>query len=119
MQAPLRVARAVRRVPRLARAASTSSAAASGASGLRTAVTAASLAAVGVIGTVYYLDSRAAVHRYIITPSIRILLDPETSHRVAVKALASGLGPKDMGVDEPELVTEVRVYMRYAMRVMS
>ena len=107
MQAPLRAARAARRVPRFTRAASTSSAAASGAAGLRTTVTVASLAAVGVVGAVYYLDSRAAIHRYIITPSIRILLDPETSHRVAVKALASGLGPRDFGTDEPQLVTEV------------
>ncbi|VDC02932.1 unnamed protein product [Peniophora sp. CBMAI 1063] len=107
MQAPLRAARAARRVPQLARAASTSSAAASGASGLRTTVTVATLAVVGVAGTVYYLDSRAAIHRYIVTPSIRILLDPETSHKVAVKALASGLGPRDFGVDEPQLVTEL------------
>jgi len=56
---------------------------------------------------VYYLDSRSAIHRYIITPTLRYALDPETSHRVAVRALASGLGPRDTQVDDERLKLEV------------
>ena len=56
---------------------------------------------------VYYFDSRSAIHRYIITPTLRYALDPETSHRVAVRALASGLGPRDTQADDERLKLEV------------
>ena len=58
---------------------------------------------------VYYFDSRSAIHRYIITPTIRYALDPETSHRLAVRTLASGLGPRDTQVDDERLKLEVFV----------
>lgn len=56
---------------------------------------------------VYYFDSRSAIHRYIITPTLRYALDPEASHRFAVRALASGLGPRDTQVDDERLRLEV------------
>ena len=60
------------------------------------------------VGAVYYLDSRAAVHRYFITPFIRHALDPETGHKLAVSVLESGLGPRDMLPDDERLETEVK-----------
>lgn len=60
------------------------------------------------VGTIYYLDSRAAVHRYLITPFIRHALDPETGHKLAVSVLESGLGPWDMLPDDERLKTEVK-----------
>ena len=56
---------------------------------------------------VYYFDSRSAIHRYIITPTLRYALDPEISHRLAVRVLASGLGPRDTQVDDERLKLEV------------
>jgi len=58
---------------------------------------------------VYYFDSRSAIHRYIITPTLRYALDPETSHRFAVRTLASGFGPRDTQVDDERLKLEVFV----------
>lgn len=57
--------------------------------------------------TVYYFDSRSALHRYIITPTLRYALDPEASHMLAVRVLASGLGPKDTQADDERLKSEV------------
>ncbi|KAI9451744.1 hypothetical protein BJY52DRAFT_1124952 [Lactarius psammicola] len=59
------------------------------------------------VGAVYYLDSRAAVHRYLITPIIRHALDPETGHKLAVSVLESGLAPRDMFPDDERLKTEL------------
>lgn len=56
---------------------------------------------------VYYLDARSALHRYVLTPLMRSALDAETSHKMAVKVLRSGLGPKDPVVDDPRLSFEV------------
>ena len=56
---------------------------------------------------VYYFDSRSAIHRYIITPTLRHALDPEVSHRFAVRVLASGLGPRDTQADGERLKLEV------------
>ena len=56
---------------------------------------------------VYYFDSRSAIHRYIITPTLRYALDPEASHRLAVRVLASGLGPRDTQADDERLKLEV------------
>ncbi|KAH9029891.1 hypothetical protein EDB84DRAFT_1495575 [Lactarius hengduanensis] len=59
------------------------------------------------VSAVYYLDSRAAVHRYLITPIIRHALDPETGHKLAVGVLESGLSPRDMFPDDERLKTEL------------
>lgn len=56
---------------------------------------------------VYYFDSRSAIHRYIITPTLRYALDPETSHRLAVRVLGSGFGPRDTQVDDERLKAKV------------
>lgn len=56
---------------------------------------------------VYYFDSRSAIHRHIITPTLRYTLDPEASHRLAVRVLASGFGPRDTQADDPRLKSEV------------
>jgi len=34
-------------------------------------------------------------------------IDPETAHRLTVRALAAGLGPRDDGADDPVLAVEV------------
>lgn len=60
------------------------------------------------LGTVYYFDSRAAIHRYLVAPIIRHALDPESSHKLAVSVLESGLGPRDMLKDDERLKTEVK-----------
>ena len=59
------------------------------------------------LGAVYYFDSRAAIHRYLITPLIRNVLDPESAHKLAVSVLENGLGPRDMLPDDERLKTEV------------
>jgi len=56
---------------------------------------------------VYYSDSRSALHRYVLTPIIRNVLDAETSHKLSVKLLSAGLGPKDRGADDEVLTVEV------------
>jgi len=60
------------------------------------------------VGIVYYFDSRAAIHRYLIAPVIRNVLDPESGHKLAVSALENGLGPRDMLPDDERLETEVK-----------
>jgi dihydroorotate dehydrogenase len=60
------------------------------------------------VGVVYYFDSRAAIHRYLITPLIRNVLDPESAHKLAVGVLENGLGPRDMLPDDERLKMEVR-----------
>jgi dihydroorotate dehydrogenase len=57
---------------------------------------------------VYYFDARSALHRYLITPVLRYGLDAETGHKLAVKVLRSGLGPRDLLVDDERLRSEVR-----------
>lgn len=59
------------------------------------------------VGVVYYVDSRAAIHRYLITPLIRNALDPESAHKLAVSVLENGLGPRDMHPDDDRLETEL------------
>jgi dihydroorotate dehydrogenase len=63
------------------------------------------------VGVVYYVDSRAAIHRYLITPLIRNALDPESAHKLAVSVLENGLGPRDMLADDERLETEVKAYL--------
>lgn len=74
----------------------------------RTSAYVALFALTAGVGAVYYLDSRAAVHRYLITPIIRHALDPETGHKLALSVLESGLGPRDMFPDDGRLKTEVK-----------
>ncbi|KAJ4470450.1 Dihydroorotate dehydrogenase-domain-containing protein [Lentinula aciculospora] len=56
---------------------------------------------------VYYFDARSALHRYVIMPVLRQTLDAETSHKIAVKVLRSGLGPKDPVSDDGKLMFEL------------
>ena len=57
---------------------------------------------------VYYLDCRAALHKYIVTPVIRHALDPEAGHKLAVRVLSAGLAPRDPVSDDEVLKVEVR-----------
>ncbi|KAF8159658.1 dihydroorotate dehydrogenase [Crassisporium funariophilum] len=55
------------------------------------------------IFAVYYFDARSALHRYVLNPFLRNVLDAETSHKFAVKALKAGLAPKDPVKDDERL----------------
>lgn len=57
--------------------------------------------------SIYYFDARSALHRYLLTPALRHALSAENGHKVAVKVLRSGLGPKDPVKDGEILKTEV------------
>lgn len=81
---------------------------ASAPSGLRTAAYATAFTLSAGLFAVYYFDSRASIHRYVITPILRYALDAETSHKLAVRVLGTGLGPKDKVEDGDRLKTEVR-----------
>jgi hypothetical protein len=59
---------------------------------------------------VYYLDSRSAIHRYILTPLLRYTVDAETSHKFAVKLLQSRLGPRDQLPDDERLKLKANNY---------
>lgn len=61
----------------------------------------------GVLLTTYYLDSRSALHRYVVPNLLRLAVDPETAHLVAVKALALGVAPRDLVEDDATLETEL------------
>ena len=78
------------------------------ANSFRRYVSLAAFVASGTFLTIYYIDSRSAIHRYLTMPLARAGLDPENGHAFAVKLLASGLGPRDLGVDNTSLLTEVR-----------
>ncbi|KAF9077918.1 Dihydroorotate dehydrogenase-domain-containing protein [Rhodocollybia butyracea] len=56
---------------------------------------------------VYYFDPRSAIHKYVIMPVLRHTLDAEASHKIAVKVLRGGLGPKDHTPDDEKLVLEI------------
>jgi hypothetical protein len=58
---------------------------------------------------VYYFDARSALHRYFLTPLLRHTLDAETGHKIAVKVLKSGLGPKDPLLDDQRLELKVSI----------
>ncbi|KAF9815999.1 hypothetical protein IEO21_04249 [Rhodonia placenta] len=101
------------RLPRLQpphRHASTSSvtpSARSPPSSLRTGLYASALLLSTGVFAAYYFDSRAALHRYVVTPVLRHTLDPETAHRLAVRVLASGWAPRDTRPDDEVLRTEL------------
>lgn len=65
-----------------------------------------------VLGTglfiAYYYDSRSAIHRWVIPPLMRVTLEPETAHRLALRVLRSPLAPKDQGKDDEALKCMVR-----------
>ncbi|KAG8824389.1 Dihydroorotate dehydrogenase (quinone), mitochondrial [Serendipita sp. 401] len=56
---------------------------------------------------VYYADSRAAIHRYVVPPLSRLVLDAEKGHKFALGVLKSGLGPRDQGRDDEILQVEL------------
>lgn len=60
-----------------------------------------------ILFTAYYLDSRSAIHRYIVPPLLRACKDAETAHLIAVKTLALGIAPKDMVDDDWRLRAEL------------
>lgn len=64
----------------------------------------------------YYFDARSALHRYFLTPLLRHALDAETGHKVAVKVLKSGLGPRDPLPDDQRLEFKVFLYGPYVAR---
>ncbi|KAG8709062.1 Dihydroorotate dehydrogenase (quinone), mitochondrial [Ceratobasidium sp. 395] len=76
-------------------------------SGFRSALTASAL----ILGTglfvAYYYDSRSAIHRWIIPPLMRATLDPEVSHRLAVRILGTPFAPRDQGVDDDVLKCKI------------
>jgi len=63
--------------------------------------------------TIYYLDSRSSIHRYVVMPAARALFDAETGHKLAVKALKYGVTAKDQVEDDESLRSEVRKPCRY------
>ncbi|OCB83992.1 hypothetical protein A7U60_g8663 [Sanghuangporus baumii] len=75
--------------------------------GARRVVATTAVLVSGTLFAFYFFDARSAIHRYVFTPVLRYTLDPETSHKVAVKVLRSGLGPKDKGVDDERLRAEL------------
>ena len=74
---------------------------------LRTGVYATVLAVSTGLFAVYYFDSRSSIHRYVLTPLVRNLFDPEIGHKLAVKTLRMGLGPRDTQTDDEVLKCEV------------
>ncbi|KAJ3520506.1 hypothetical protein NM688_g9153 [Phlebia brevispora] len=74
---------------------------------LRTALYAGVFAVSTGLLAVYYFDSRSSIHRYVLTPLVRNLLDPEQGHQLAVKALRSGLAARDTQPDDELLKCEL------------
>ncbi|KAF8963835.1 Dihydroorotate dehydrogenase (quinone), mitochondrial [Entomortierella lignicola] len=62
----------------------------------------------GVVGIAYSFDSRASIHKYVTIPFMHWAFDPETAHLVAIKALHTGLSPRDTQQDDPSL--EVKIW---------
>ena len=56
---------------------------------------------------VYCLDSRAGVHRWLFPPLMQMCTDPETGSKLSIKLLQYGLAPRDCGVDDEVLRTEL------------
>jgi dihydroorotate dehydrogenase len=79
-------------------------------SSARTAIYATVFTASVGLFAVYYYDARSAIHRYVLTPVLRRTFDAETGHKIAVKVLRSGLGPRDPVQDDETLRSEVHSY---------
>ncbi|KAG2358840.1 hypothetical protein BDR07DRAFT_1416474 [Suillus spraguei] len=75
-------------------------------SSVRTAVYATVFTASVGLFAVYYYDARSAIHRYVLTPVLRRTFDAETGHKIAVRVLRSGLGPRDPVQDDERLRSE-------------
>jgi hypothetical protein len=71
----------------------------------------------GTLFGVYYLDSRSALHRYVITPVLRYALDAETAHKVAVKALKHGVGPRDPGINGEDASLAISVSVLFFAKI--
>ncbi|KIM33663.1 hypothetical protein M408DRAFT_14299 [Serendipita vermifera MAFF 305830] len=74
---------------------------------IRTALYATGFVVGATAFAVYYADSRSAIHRYVIPPLSRTLFDGETAHKFALRALSSGLSPRDQGTDDERLRVEL------------
>jgi dihydroorotate dehydrogenase len=63
----------------------------------------------GALLLTYYYDSRSVAHEHVVMPVVRAVADAENGHKLAVRVLSapSWARPQDMGVDGPELKTEV------------
>lgn len=94
--------------PSLRHASTASSKASSGLFSLRSGIYASVLVVSTGLFVAYYTDSRAAMHRYVVMPVLRTLLDAEASHKLALRVLASGLGPRDTQEDDERLRSSVR-----------
>ncbi|CAG8555279.1 17551_t:CDS:2 [Racocetra fulgida] len=57
----------------------------------------------GVTFLEYYFDSRAAIHKYFVTPVLRNVTDAETSHKFAIWVAKWGFCPKDRLSDDEKL----------------
>ena len=90
------------------RAASTAASQSTAPSSARTALYASVFVVSTGLFAVYYLDCRAALHKYVVTPVIRHTLDPEAGHKLAVRVLSAGLAPRDPVPDDEVLKVEVR-----------
>lgn len=88
-------------------ASTSSSAANTGIFSLRSGIYASVFVVSGGLFVAYYVDSRAAMHRYVIMPVLRTLLDAEASHKLALRVLGSGLAPRDTQLDDERLRTSV------------
>lgn len=64
----------------------------------------------GTLFAIYYLDTRSAIHRWVVMPIMHATMDPETAHKAAVAILATGLAPRDRLPDDEVLATEVSDY---------
>jgi hypothetical protein len=63
----------------------------------------------GTLLAAYYYDTRSLLHEHVVMPLIRLGVDAEQGHELAVKMLAlpKMLRPRDMGEDGRELEAEV------------
>ncbi|KAG6891550.1 hypothetical protein C0992_004408 [Termitomyces sp. T32_za158] len=94
--------RIVARLPSFSRPLST----ASPRSAVKTGIYATAFVVSAGVFAIYYFDARSALHRYILTPVLRHTLDAELGHKIAVKVLKSGLGPRDPCSDDSRLKSE-------------
>ncbi|OCH91410.1 hypothetical protein OBBRIDRAFT_792344 [Obba rivulosa] len=94
-------------VPTRRSASSAASSSVSSRSGPKTGLYATVLAISTGLFAVYYFDCRSAIHRYVFTPLLRYTMDPESSHKFAVKVLRSRLAPRDTQEDDERLRMEI------------
>ncbi|WWC66555.1 dihydroorotate dehydrogenase (fumarate) [Kwoniella pini CBS 10737] len=57
----------------------------------------------------YYYDSRSLLHEHVVMPLVRLGLDPEQGHKLAIRLLSMDkwARPRDKGVDDASLQTEL------------